>query len=159
MLALLAGFLMLQGCASAPRFKPAANVPPDKALIYIYRNQNYIGSGVDFKIFANHNPITMLTASGLITDNIYYPYVAAPGEISFTGQRVSHGDMHLFDFVYSQDKLADLQVKAGQTYYLKFHWKLVSGAASLILRDNDTGSREIADCYLAHSFETNAVTK
>jgi hypothetical protein len=110
MLTLLAGFLMLQGCASAPHFIPVANVPPDKALIYIYRNQNYVGSGVDFKIFANHNPVTMLTASGLITDNIYYPYVATPGEIAFTGQRMSHGEMHLFDFVYSQDKLADLQV-------------------------------------------------
>ncbi len=155
-LVLFTALLMLQGCATTSQFKPVANFPPDKALIYIYRKQNYIGSGESFKIFANHKPITFLTASGVFTDNNYYPYVAAPGEIAFTGKRVTGGEMHLFDFVYSEDKLGELDAKAGQTYYLRFKWKLISmkGSPALVLQDNGTGSQEITNCILAQSFET-----
>jgi hypothetical protein len=157
---LLAAFLMPAGCAT-PNFKPAANVPADKAMIYLYREQNYLGSGVSYKIFANQHPVTLLTASGIFTDNNYYPYLAAPGEISFTGKQVSNGETHLFDFMVPKCKLATIEVEAGKTYYLKFKWKYVGVTywPSLVLQDNEAAACEITNCVLAQCLETNLATR
>jgi hypothetical protein len=153
MLFLLAAALILGGCAT-PNFKPVTNVPPDKALVYLYRKYNYIGSGAAHKIYANQKPITLL-----YTRN-YYPYLTDPGHITFTLKSVLIGEKHLFDFMIPKSTVAEINVESGRTYYLSFdiasHFALTP---KYILRDNETSSNEIVKCRLAECLETNLVTK
>jgi Protein of unknown function (DUF2846) len=150
---LLALAFMLGGC-TAPNYKSATNVPSDKALVYLYRTYNYIGSGAGHKIYANQKPITLL-----YTRN-YYPYVADPGNITFTVKEVMVGEMGLFNFVIPQTQAAQINVEAGKTYFLSFD--IASGLTFKMkyrLRDADVGMRQITNCSLAQCLETNLVSK
>jgi|ERR1017187_699260 hypothetical protein len=152
-LLLLAVALLLGGC-STPNFQPVTNVPSDKALVYLYRKYNYIGSGAAHKIYANKKPVTLLYTSN------YYPYVSDPGHITFTLKSVLIGEEHLFDFIIPKSTVAEIDAEAGKTYYLSFD--IASNFAftpKYSLIDADTGSREIAKCRLAECLETNVVTK
>jgi hypothetical protein len=152
-LILLAATLMLGGCTT-PNFKPVTNIPADKALVYLYRKYNYIGSGAAHKIYANQKPVTLLYTSN------YYPYLTGPGHITFTLKSVLIGEEHLFDFMIPKSTVAEIDFEAGRTYYLSFD--IASNFAltpKYILRDDETGSREIVKCRLAECLETNLVSK
>ena len=143
----------LGGCTT-PNFTPATNVPSDKALVYLYRKYNYIGSGVAHKIYANQKPVTLLYARN------YYPYLADPGHVTFTLKQVMIGEAHLFDFTIPKTKLAEVDVEAGKTYFLSFD--VSSGLTFTLkysLKDAEVGLSEITNCTLAESFETNSIVK
>jgi hypothetical protein len=146
--------IMLGGCAT-PNFKPVTDDPPDKALVYIYRGNGVVGSGVGHKIYANQRPVSLLNVGN------YYPYLATPGEITFTSKQVSLGAEHLFDFMVPKFNLGEVKVDAGKTYYLKFTWTYVGVTfwPKLVQMDNKIGEREITNCILAECLETNLVTK
>jgi hypothetical protein len=106
-LLLLIAVLALGGCVTL-NFKPVTDVPPDKALVYLYRKYNYFGSGVAHKIYANKEPVTLLYTQD------YYPYLADPGKIKFTLKQVMSGELHLFDFTIPKNTMAEINVEAGK---------------------------------------------
>ena len=86
---------------STPTFstssKPAENIPADKAVVYIYHSG---GSNHFFILQANGKNVTGLKKGQ------YYAYVTEPGTIEFTAKTMGTCSI-------------TLDVKAGQTYYLK----------------------------------------
>lgn len=147
-LVFMAVALILGGCATPNYFKPETNVPPDKALIYIYRKYNYIGSGAAHKIYVNQKPITLL-----YVDN-YYPYLAEPGDVQFKVKEVLTGEAHLFDFMAPKTTAAEMNVEAGKTYYLSFDVpSALTFKMKYSLRDPKIAENEITNCTLAASLE------
>jgi len=155
---LLCGFFM--GCATTTHFTPATNIPPDKALVYLYRRASqFQGWAVYDQIYVNQKPITV------IYNNCYYPYLATPGEVQFTGLQKYLGEYSLMNFTSSKYTIGQINVQAGKTYYLRYvqaYWKKESNNTPqpLFLQvNNETGGREITNCVLAVNLETNLDAK
>jgi hypothetical protein len=149
---LLLAALTLGGCKTPNYFKPVTNVPPDKALIYVYRKYNYFGSGARHKIYANQKPITVL-----YTDN-YYPYLADPGKVILSVKEELMGEESLFNFMQPKKTAAEINVEAGKTYFLKFN---IPSALTFRMRyslvDANVAENEITNCALGECLETNIV--
>jgi hypothetical protein len=152
---LLAFNLLLAGCETP--FTPVKNVPPDKALVYLYRKYNTWGSGIGIKVFANGQPVTELT-SGDPSKGTYYPYLCPPGDVLFTGRELGLGELALADFMYPTVPLTKMKVEAGKTYYLRLKWvnyhALTGSQPGLVQFDNAIGLQQITNCVLAKSYET-----
>lgn len=70
---------VLTSCgAEGPAFKPLSPIPAGKGVVYIYRQPNFVGSGVFGTVKANSTPITKIRNGG------YFPYVANPGNNHFS---------------------------------------------------------------------------
>ena len=102
LLGLASAALSLAGCAAAtgPAFQRAADVAPDKALIYIYRDQAMHGAAFTPTVTVNETTRFALERGG------YYPYVATPGKVTIKVTNVG-----------SMTKVID--AVAGETYYVK----------------------------------------
>ena len=166
---IMAGMLVLSGCASGdsahPRrntgygitfgrptvepasaptsaptlgasFQPTAEIPADKAVVYIYRLAGSGAGGVamPFGVKANGKPVTTLVQGG------YYAYVADAGSVEFTAFEI--GPM-----APTSTSSITVDVKVGQAYYLKgSHGKGLGGRASLAPVSPEAGANEIANC-------------
>jgi hypothetical protein len=128
---IMAGILIVSGCATpGPSFKQVENIPPDKAVIYIYHAG---GSNHLFFLQANGKDVTA------IKKGLYYPYITDPGMIEFTAKT-----MGTFSIT--------LDAKAGQTYYLKGSVPPgFSPTPSLVLVSSEIGAKEIVACKLMSS--------
>ena len=136
----LCPFLLLvlivgSGCASTtPRqmFTPLTNIPPNNAVVYIYRQKHFYGSAVQFRVHVNGTPITALPSGR------YIAYVASPGPLELLAKT-------------EIPSVVKLDVKAGETYYVRAD--IVPGAfvGNVILNQvtNDLGAAQIAKCALA----------
>jgi hypothetical protein len=97
-------------------FNTARSVPPDKALIYIYRVSHTLGAANAYEIFANGKPITRLGNGG------YYDFVTAPGQIQFAW-RVHDAVSPLMAMMVNSGgphPACTLDAEAGHTYYYIF---------------------------------------
>ena len=148
------------GCATTTHFTPATNIPPDKALVYLYRRASQFQcAAISDKIYVNQKLITV------IYDSDYYPYLATPGEVQFIGLEKDIGEYALMNFFHSKYTIAQINVEAGKTYYLRFvqaYWKKESNNTSrplFIQVGNEIGAREITNCILAVNLETNLDAK
>ena len=93
--------LSLAGCAATgTAFQRAAEVAPDKALIYIYRDQAMHGAAFTPDVTINETTRFALQRGG------YYPYVATPGKVTIKVTNVG-----------SMTKI--IEAVAGETYYVK----------------------------------------
>jgi len=93
--------LSLAGCAATgAAFQQAAHVSPDKALIYVYRDQAMHGAAFTPDVSINDTTKFALQRGG------YYPYVAEPGKVTIKVTNVG-----------SMTKVID--AVAGETYYVK----------------------------------------
>jgi len=156
---LLAGLVLcgiFVGCATSTHFTPVTNIPPDKALVYLYRRASqFQGSAISHEIYVNQKPVTV------IYNNVYYPYLATPGEVQFIGLEKGLGQFALANFVHSKYTIGQINVEAGKTYYLRYvqaYWKKESNNTSralLLPVDNEIGAREITNCVLAVNLEMN----
>lgn len=163
MLHILAGLLLcgfFTGCATATHFTPVTNIPPDKALVYLYRRPSqFQGGAVSHQIYVNQKLITV------IYNDDYYPYLATPGEVQFVALEKDLGEFALMNFSHSKFNIGQINVEAGKIYYLRFvqaYWKKESNNTSrplFIQVDNETGEREITNCVLAVNLETNLDAK
>jgi hypothetical protein len=128
---MLIGFLSLLGCATGPAFTKIEKIPEDTGLVYIYRPGSAFGAAVSYDVKANGNPITHLTPGG------YYAYLAKPGEIEFSAKTESTSSL-------------TLDVKAGQTYYIKgtVGVGIIVGRPRLALVTAEIGEKEIVKCKL-----------
>jgi hypothetical protein len=153
-LLLLTFALLLAGCETP--YKPASNVSPDKALVYLYRKYNTFGSGIIIRVYANGKPVTELSAGDPFKGN-YYPFICPPGDVLFEGKDLQIGDTAIFNFMNRKYPLAQIKVEAGKTYYLRLKWAnflaLTGSKAALIQYDNTIGAQEITNCVLTKSLE------
>jgi hypothetical protein len=135
----LTGSVFLVGC-TAPRFTPITSIPPDKALVYIYRKAHIIGSAGNHRIAVNGQRITSLY------NGSYFPYFASPGTNAF-GSALFSPSLAL-NLILRDDDLFKLDAEAGKTYYLQFKIATTWGP-KIVQMDEETGAQEMTKCRLA----------
>jgi hypothetical protein len=134
---LLCASVAVSGCAAggAP-FQAVAEIPPGKALVYLYRPGSFLGlgGGPDYDVAVGDERIAALAPGG------YIPYFARPGRAEFWAhtQAVS---------------VLTAQLKAGGTYYLRGGIQSDVGTKrpSLELVGEDVARSELAKCKLLGS--------
>jgi hypothetical protein len=136
---LLSSFLLLTGCATiagpmwllSPVYSKVDKIPDGAGLVYFYRPLAFFGFAIVYNVKTGENVITPLYNGG------YYPYFSAPGEIVFWAETY-------------QTSSVTLDVKAGQTYYIKGEvgsW-LHSRTPHLMVVAPEIAEKEIVDCKL-----------
>ncbi len=129
---LMVGVLLLYSCASlGPAFQKVDKVPDNIGLVYIYRPSSIVGSAISPDIKVGETVITTLYNGG------YYSYFAKPGEVEFWAKTESTSSV-------------TLDIKAGQTYYIKGTVGIgfFVGRPHLMVVTPDVGEKEIAACKL-----------
>jgi hypothetical protein len=136
---LLSSFLLLTGCATiagpmwllSPVYSKVDKIPDDAGLVYFYRPLALFGFAMAYDVKTGENVITTLYNGG------YYPYFSAPGEIEFWA-------------LAEQKSSVTLDVKAGQTYYIKGEVGLgfIVGRPHLMVVAPEIAEKEIVDCKL-----------
>lgn len=76
------------------------------ATVYIYRGGQFIGSGLNYAVFANGERICKLS------NNRYIEYKAKPGQLSLMAR---NGGIEVF----KKETGLDLEVEAGKKYFVK----------------------------------------
>lgn len=101
--------LYLVGCsATGPLYTERNNLQepaPGKALVYVYRIDTIIGSGVSAHLIDNGKDVGTVNVGG------YFTYEAEPG------------DHLLFTETTGIDDPSDIKMVAGQTYYLRIDYE------------------------------------
>lgn len=129
---LLLGSTLLAGCAApGPIFKPVDLVPPNKGVVYIYRQPGFVGSAVFGTVTANNKPITKIMQGG------YFPYLSDPGPVHF-------------EVSTEVTNTADVTVEPGIEKYLKatVGIGLFVGHLKLSEVSPEIGKKEIIECKL-----------
>lgn len=136
----LVGFALLgcvgvtTGCGSSlgATFRPLEQVPPEQAVVYVYRPRGFAGSAVVYTVNANGVPISKLPTGS------YFTYVTAPGEIEFSAKTEVTNSIVV-------------SAQAGGTYYVRGGVTMGAfvGHPSLLQVAQAQGEREIAKCKLA----------
>lgn len=132
MLILAASLLAMSGCASqGPQFEAVTAIPSGKALVYIYRTPQFVGSAISFDIHHDDKVITRLTNGG------YYPYITDPGEIELWAKTEARSSV-------------TLHLQPGETRYVKgaVGVGFFVGRPRLEVVGNITGAKEITACKL-----------
>lgn len=112
------GLILLPGCyASGEKFH-TAQTSPSKATVYIYRAAIFRAVNSVWCVNINGKPVTTMLAGG------YYPYITEPGALKFEAKREIRNPIAILDQSISAcDEgcldLMSLDVKAGQTYFLR----------------------------------------
>ena len=137
-LVLASAVLSLTGCASTgPAFQRMAEVAPDKALIYIYRDQALHGAAFTPSVTINETTKFDLQRGG------YYPYVATPGKVTIKVTNVG-----------SMSKVID--AVAGETYYVKAGTiPMGLGIPFVQAAKTDIAVRELQECKLLAALPSN----
>ncbi len=131
--------LFAAGCATqGEAFTAMPKAPADKAVVYVYRTGRLDGGALTPSVTFAHTVKVALTRSG------YYAYVAEPGalhvRITDIGTRV-----------------ISLDVKAGQTYYLRGGLIFMAGGYPFLdVVTADEALPELKDCKLISRVETIA---
>ena len=131
--------LFAAGCATkGDAFAEAPQVPANKALVYVYRTGRLDGGALTPSVTFAKSLRVALTRSG------YYAYLAEPGalhvRITDIGTRV-----------------ITLDVKAGQTYYLRGGLIFMAGGYPFLdIVTADMALPELRDCKLISRVETIA---
>lgn len=125
--------LLITGCASlGPVYSKADKIPDNSGLVYFYRPSSFYRYADSYDIKNDNTVITTLYNGG------YYPYFSTPGEKEFWTKK---------DFL----KISiTLDVKAGQTYYVKGEIGpgLLLARPHLMVVTPEIAEKEIADCKL-----------
>jgi hypothetical protein len=124
--------LLITGCASlGPVYSKADKIPDNSGLIYFYRPSSFFFAGAFYDIKYDDNVITTLYNGG------YYPYFSTPGEKEFWAKTESKSSI-------------TLDVKAGQTYYVKGEIGpgFLLNRPHLMVVTPEIAEKEIVDCKL-----------
>ena len=129
---LLVGVLLLGGCATlGPVYRPVDAIPDGMALIYIYRESQFIGAGVAYDVKVGETVVTTLHSGG------YYPYFVKPGEVELWARTEAKSAV-------------TVDVKAGEVYYVKGEVGVgfFVGRPHLRVVAREKGEKEIKECKL-----------
>jgi hypothetical protein len=155
--------IVCSGCATGQKFAqvPPVVVPPDKALIYIYRPTGFFGltgigdiaTGYNFK--GNGFSREHL---GYLENGGFFTSIMPPGELTLTGTvkfdtlAAEKSAIRWGVNVMAEHKLITLNIEAGKTYYLKFWYSALNALnePKMKLVDSETGLREINKCKLTN---------
>ncbi|HYA19833.1 MAG TPA: hypothetical protein VEG25_04205 [Burkholderiales bacterium] len=124
--------MLMPGCATlGPSYQKVDKIPDGMGLVYIYRQNSFIGGGVYYDVKTGTTVITTLHSGG------YYPYFAKPGELELWAKTEARTSV-------------TLDVKAGETYYVKgtVGVGFVVGHPHLTIVSKDVGEAEIVECKL-----------
>jgi hypothetical protein len=129
----LSSFLLMTGCITTlgPTYSKVEKIPDNVGLIYFYRPSAFFSGGLSYDVKTGETVITTLKNGG------YYPYFSPPGEKEFWAKTESKSSV-------------TLDVKAGQTYYIKGE----VGVGILVARPHlmvvapEIAEKEIAACHL-----------
>jgi len=128
---------MFSGCASVPMAPATADLAakqfaklPDKASIYIYRNES-MGAAIKMGIYLNDAPIGQTAAK------TYLNLQVAPGTYKIRSHAENNSEV-------------TLEAKAGEVYFLWQEVKMGFGSArsKLQIVDAETGKKAVNDCKL-----------
>lgn len=169
---LLTLVIFMCGCASKPRGpvfdSNQISIEPSKALIFIYRENNFTGSANSW-ILADHGKNL-----AVISNNTYYAHSVAPGKVVFSAARLvsplyapTSASSALLDAITAIGairtnsnpefkELHTLDVEAGKTYY--FRWKVdtkfAAGSTPLLVKvDENQGKKELEGKLLAGKYK------
>ena len=137
LLTLLACTALVTGCASVPMASPehdarakAFSVKPDKANLYIYRNEAF-GAAVKIDVALNGKPI------GETAAKTYFVLEVAPGKHTLTSKA-------------ENTEVLDVSTEPGKNYFIWQEVKLglLFARNKLQLVDEATGKAGVAECNL-----------
>lgn len=138
--------LSLTGCTS-PKYSAVASIPPDKALVYIYRKAALSGIAGNHHIFVNNQPVTSLYSGS------YYPYFATPGTNIFSSKMISPAViMNQIMNAMSEGDVCRLDAEAGKTYYVQFRIATTWGP-KIRQVEAERGEKDVVKCRLAKSLQ------
>lgn len=139
--------LLLPGCMTGPKFSSVSSVPGDKALIYVYRKGNVLGSAASHKIVINGKHVTNMWTGG------YYPYFADPGSVVMAMDLRATPFIGIAGLIEGEREHLRFTAEAGKTYYVKFKLGSGFGSPTMALVDEATGSREVRNCSMTKRIE------
>ena len=129
----LSSFLLLTGCITSlgPAYSKVDKIPDNTGLVYLYRPSAFFAGGLSYNVKTGETVITTLKNGG------YYPYFSDPGEKEFWAKTEAKSSV-------------TLDVKAGQTYYIKGEVGvgILIARPHLMVVDPEIAEKEIAKCYL-----------
>lgn len=134
--ALLLVSLVMAGCASTASAFTEAEVPPGKAIVYLYRPKAFSLSGRTIFMALPGDD-----ASYAMTNGGYFPLVVSPGPVTVAGVGT---DMRAVKF--------SLDVELGKAYYVKVFFDesrlslLVPAKFEIV--DPSLGSAEVRKCSM-----------
>lgn len=131
----LCAALIAAGCASAPKFAPAA-VPSDRAIIYFYglKDGSFFGR---CQIRYDNKRLTTLRAGE------YFAHQPKPGTNYYSVPPLSQG---LVGGMLDKPgvEITRIRLQPGKVYYVK-----ALGFGTLMRVDDATGSQDVVQCQLA----------
>ncbi len=146
--------LGIGGCsynqAHGPQFRAAA-APSTRALIYIYRPADKQGGyNKSYNVTANDVRLPNIQFNG------YYSHEVNPGHLHLAaGPRIENGGLAILDqaidVATTKAATLDLDVKAGQIYYVRFFREMTMWgphAPQLILTPRSEAEEKIQNCNL-----------
>jgi hypothetical protein len=142
---LLLGILSAGNTAFAKDFQEVDYIPDGAGLVYIYRP--YTNSGImdaTYEIAVGNYEINDVVTG--LHNNSYYPIYVKPGKVTFYIRQ--HPEYPLKP---KELRSVDLEVKPGETYYVKFVLNTHTATTELTLVADEVGKKEI----LKSKFETD----
>src|SRR6266404_1744565 len=131
-----AALLLVSGCASAPKYAPVSNIPSGRALIYFYGIPD--GSFLQCRVDHDNKRLTTLQPGE------YFVHLPQAGTNLYRMPNANGGGMIGFMIDQQAPEVVRIRTQPGRTYYMKG-----VGMNTIMRVDEATGSREIAECYLA----------
>jgi len=129
--------------AKGPLFSEYGNIPPSKALVYIYRPAEGRGYGRAYHLTANGQRITKLLSGG------YFPYVVDPNAVTFSAHLKWAPGISLPEHVFAKkEDEVEVKLEAGKIYYVKLHQetKFTHFVPHLLSMPPEEGLKEIRKC-------------
>ena len=135
------------GCGtSGPNFTRVETFPPDRALVYIYREAKMAGSANNYTIWVNDEPLTNLANGG------YHYYLAEPGEQNLKARtKVNALNAGLATTAQSRWEFINFSAEAGKTYYIRSKIGGFTGLRGKLV-NKDVAIKQISRCKLTDPF-------
>ncbi|MBP7342452.1 MAG: caspase family protein [Smithellaceae bacterium] len=132
LLLLIVSLLLMHACASVPLATTEEETriknippPPDKALLYVYRDNLFMGSAVIYHVYIDEQRV-----GGSLAVNNFLAVVLEPGE-----HRFSYVASHLAPSAlsaYLSDNYLPVQVDSGRKYYIKISAQSGPGRSRMV---------------------------
>ncbi len=135
----------MAGCSATGKSFTPIDQEEDKALIYIYRPDRFLGSGNVWYLSDNEKQLTMVNNGG------WFAYCKKPGMITFYSNLRPGVGTILPGMLDSDKKMITFNVEAGRTYYVKFDHRMSGPYMELV--GNKIGEIEIQELKLFDRIE------